>query len=885
MNNSRKQRCLRVLLVFFIILLCFILGWVVFSLLGRITPASITPASWVMNVRVYDPVQFIKNFTAHETTPQLLANPAFDPVLPLINLTQENARHLERPLVRLALRGKIDVFLLEDSGQTGPLAIMWDSGFLSPALRFLPSFSRFLNHPGLYHVRTGNLSRFEYRMEDGVTLYIGTRRNLLVICNDRSTFDSLISGVIPPRRIEVHNALNPARYDAVFIFSPLYLGNILAAQDENIATAISEITFTGNIEAGISFFPRKLELQLIMPAVSGNPALSSLLERRSQIPNIAEMLPAQTQFSTIISAGSLSQLYNAAAVFAGPLLEENLRQADRASRMFFGLSIDDLLFSWSGTEFAVFGLEGRPHPVYAIRISDEQRRNEVFNRVFGTVLVSENLRLNLDGVRIPQIVMPAFLQTLLRAWNINIPSPFYVIHNDFIFLSESAETLLSAVRAIQRNDVLPRTEMWQELAGERSQVSAFFLYYSLDRSLPFFLRENTDLSAVLALYRQGLVRMAFEQNIIRLSMSLVPGLERGLVLVSGYPISVGGNPDNNVFGIITDRPIDNRIIMVRDSSVIAVNQADNTIYEFDAQGQGRIWVIPAEGLNVRNVNDPAAWIVSALGRVTLVNGNMEPVRGFPVATGLRLSAPPSAHGGMVFLSGEDGTVISVNSNGRVSTWETSFIAALRSPPSFLQLPGRAALTAVYPRTFFGEIWLLDSYGRGRPGWPVPVSGIAFGSPLLFSFNNQVFAAFLTQAGMLYVFNENASLLPSFPISVDGVFFLQPVFDGEYLWLISENGTLHRVSLRAEVLHQFIPNFTVRDEGFITAFNLRSGDEPAIFISGDGNALHGFYRDFRPIEGFPLPVWGRPFLGDLSGDGRIEFVGVGMDRLLYRWQFN
>ena len=885
MNGSRKQRCLRVLLVFFIILLCFILGWVVFSLVGRITPISITPASWLMKAKVYDPVQFIKNFTAHETSAQLLSNPAFEPIIPLINLTQENARHLEKPLVRLALRSKIETFLFEDNGQTGLLAIMWDSGFLSPALRFLPSFSRFINHPGLYHVRTGNLSRFEYRMEDGVTLYIGTRRNLLVICNDRNTFDILMSGEKSTTRREERYVFNPASYDVVLVFSPVYLGGILAAQDVNIATAINEITFTGNIEAGISFYPRKLELQLMIPAVSGNPALSSLLERRSQIPNITEMLPALTQYSTVISAGNLSQLFSAAAVFTGPLLDENLRQADRASRMFFGLSIDDLLFSWSGTEFAVFGLEGRPHPVYAIRISDEQRRNEVFNRVFGTVLLSENIRLNLDGVRIPQIVMPAFLQTLLRAWNINIPSPFFVIHNDFIFLSESAETLLSAVRAIQRNDVLPRTELWRELAGERSQVSAFFLYYSLDRSLPFFLRGNTELSAFFGLYRQGLVRMAFEQNTIRLSVSLIPGLRQGLTLASGYPISVGGNPDNQVFGIISDRSADNRIIMVRDSSVIAVNQADNTIYEFDAQGQGRIWVIPAEGLNVRNVNDPAAWIVSALGRVTLVNGNMEPVRGFPVATGLRLSAPPSAHGGMVFLSGEDGTVISVNSNGRVSSWETSFIAALRSPPSFLQLPGRAALTAVYPRTFFGEIWLLDTDGRGRPGWPVPVSGIAFGSPLLFSFNNQVFVAFVTQAGELYVFNENASLLPSFPIAIDGVFFLQPVFDGEYLWLISENGTLHRVSLRAEVLHHQIPNFTVRDEGFITAFNLRGGAEPAIFISGDGNAVHGFYRDFRPIEGFPLPVWGRPFLGDLSGDGRIEFVGVGMDRLLYRWQFN
>ena len=893
-KNPIRRRRLRKLFIALILLLCIPLGWAVFSLVGRINPALIAPDSWVLNVRVHDPLRLLARINAHEALPQILSIPAVAPALPAITLVQENIDRLEQPrtrfLARLALRGKTEVFFQKDGEGVEVFALIWDSGFLSPLLRFLPSFSRFANQPGLYHVRTGNISRLEYRMEDGNVIYIGSRRNLLVICNDRNTFETMITGEKQPgARRQERYVFNPANFDLVLLFSPPYLSEILAAQDANIALALREIEFTGIIEAGISVYPGKLDLQLTAPAFSGNPALSRLLEQRSQIPNMAEMLPAQTQYSTIISAGNLSQLLGAASVFAGPSLDDSLRQADTASRLFLGLSLEALLFSWSGTEFAVFGMEGRPHPVYAVRIADERRRQEVFYRAFRSIFLTENLRLNLDGVRIPRIEVPNFLQNLLARWNIRIPSPYYIIHNDFLLVSESAEALLSAVRAMQRNDVLPRTQAWRDLAGERSQASAFFLYYSLDRSLPFFLRGNTVISAVLGLYRQGVVRMAFDRDTIRLSMSVIPGVRRGPVLTSGYPISVGANPHNHVFGTITQRPNENRIMMIRDGTAIAINQADNTIHEFEqGQGQGRIWLIPFEraaaGTVAVSASDPAAWVVSAVGRVTLVNGNMEPVHGFPIATGLRLSSPPSAHNGMVFLGGEDGTVISVDSNGRVNPWETSFIAALRSPPSFLEIQGRGSFAAVYPRTFFGEIWLLDAEGRSRPNWPASVSGIAFGSPLLFSRNNRVFVSFVTQAGILYVFNEDASLLPSFPMSVNGVFFIQPVFDGEFLWLVSENGTLFRISLDGEISHHRIPNFTVREEGFITVFNVR-GNEPAVFIAGDGNAFHGHYRDFRTLEGFPLPIWGRPFFGDLSGNGRIELVGVGMDRLLYRWQLN
>jgi hypothetical protein len=295
----------------------------------------------------------------------------------------------------------------------------------------------------------------------------------------------------------------------------------------------------------------------------------------------------------------------------------------------------------------------------------------------------------------------------------------------------------------------------------------------------------------------------------------------------------------------------------------------------------------AENSASAGAGEGAAWVVNAQGQVSLVNRDLENLRGFPISTGVTLSAPPGAWGGKLFLPDENGSVHTVDNRASVSRWGASFSAALRSPPSFIDVRGKT-YAAVYPKGFFGEIFLLDSNGNPLPHWPVPVSGIAFGSPLLFVSRyddtpEQLLTAFITQAGELGVYTEDAALLPGFPVELDGVFYLQPVFDGEKLWIIESDGTLYSVNLYGEVWNEKIPRLSVKEGGYITTADIGEG-AVGIFITGEGNALYGYSRDFNALEGFPLPVWGKPVFGDLNADGKIEAAGIGMDNKLYMWQF-
>ena len=907
-----SRRVLKIILIPLGIIIFLTLAWVIFAMAGRVNSASVIPASPDIRISIHKPLNLLDGVLSHESLGEIASVDELEFILPVID-TLRVSPLVKNRFVRLALRGSLDFALLPPGeGQQSiqnPSSIMiaaLDMGLLSPVLRILPWFSRFVSVPDLYYVQAGQNSRFEYRTDD-MTIFIGHHKNLFFITNSSRTYEN--RSRLEPGENRAYTNIRPESYDAALIISPAFFDNFLAGQGDGALAIMDFIDINSPVEAGISIHPKKLEIYLAASLSSAHSALQGLLAQRGRVPDITERFPASVQYATVLSAGTLNELLEAAMILSGPLspdlnLAGTIQQADRASRAILQMPLDELLFSWPGNEFAVYGMEGRPHPVYAIQVSDERKRQEVFEKAFTSIALSENVRLNLDGTRIPQIEIPQFLQILLRNWDIVLPSPYYFIHRDYLLLCESAETLLTAIRAIQRNEVLPRTAEWRDLAGRtsvNSAVSAFSLYYSLDVSIPFFLRDNSALGNFLRIYRQGLISLKLDRGQTSLSLALIPGSGRGIMLVNSIPIETRQRPSNQVFGASGENQ--NLIYISAGETVLLLDPAENSMQELS--GQGQHWIIPADGSNGLN-----AWIVNDRGRVSLVDKSLEALPGFPVITGLRLSSPPVAYNGMVFLCDEDGKVHSIDASGNAAVWETSFFTALRSPPAFLALTTRASFgqqagtryfAAAYPKSFFGELWLMDLEGKALPNWPASLirdaddsfnfdSGLGFGSPLLFTNNNRLLVAFVSQAGDLFVFDEYANHVEPFPIILEGVFYQQPVFDGDFLWLVSRDGVLFRIAMDGEVLLHSIPGFSMMEEGNLSVFDHDGDGIPEIYFTGEGNALYAFTRNFRSLEGFPLPMWGKPYFvprrssTQAQGAGRPGIFGMNMNGRLYHWQF-
>ena len=890
-KKSRKA-IITVIILFIIIGIPLIAAGL--SFIGKIAPDSVIPDSFDIYASAPEPVSLAEKLLSHEPLPELLSLAELAPLIPVVNQLKDSA-FKGNSLVRFAARGRLDAAFLPG----GRLIAAWDSGFFSPLLRFLPALAGRVTIPGLYYVQAGKKSRFEYRQENGSVFYIGPYKNLLVISNNSALYESVLAGT--SREGDMFGSSAKKFYfgdfDVALMITQGTLMKLLESNDgsgagkgaEDLVSVINMLRFPGPVQMGISILPNQLSLNLMTPLETGSQALQRVMEKNSQSTSMDAMIPESAQYLTLLSAGKLKDLLSAAsAVGAGTSrsaeFESTLKKAENSSRILLGMNFEELLYSWTGEQFAVFGLEGRPNPVIAIEIKDEKKRREVFDKAFRSIVLKENVQLNLDGTRIPRIQLPSFLDSFLQFLDIYVPSPYYTIQDNHLFICESAETLLAAINSVRRNEVLPKTELWRTLSKDNTGPASFSIFYSLDRSLPFFLKGNSSAAAVLKSYRQGLARLSFRDRVLHVSLSVIPGTGKGLVPAAGFPLNLlpasGGQAraGKNLYQISSGREF--RLVLARGNDALSVNTADRSIKEMRIPGTG-IHVIPA--------GEDSVWALNSQGQVYLLNKDMESQRGFPLSAGIHLSSQPADWKGKLFISGDDGSVHTVDSKASVNRWGQPFSSPLRSPLSFIEFNNKT-YAAAYPKSIImGEIFLLDEEGSALPYWPVPVSGIAFGSPALFIARHsdrqeRLFAAFITQAGELTVYRENAEILPGFPVELAGVFYLQPVFDGEALWIIESEGTLYRISLDGEILGQETHRLQVKEEGCLCAADIDKDKKKEIFFSGEGNVLHGYSANFNSLDGFPLPVWGRPVIGDLNNDGKIEFAGLGMDNKLYMWQF-
>jgi len=185
-------------------------------------------------------------------------------------------------------------------------------GFFPQLLRILPTISKFVNIPDLYYVQAGKNSRFEYRLSDK-TYYIAPYRNLLFITDNSRVFES--RSFANSGNIKAFTAIKPSDYDAALMLSNEFISSLLSDQDAGIAAILNNIVFDSKVEAGISIYPKKIEFNLAAPLSSNQASLNRLLGQRSRVPGIAERIPANAQYATILSAGTLEELYQVALVF------------------------------------------------------------------------------------------------------------------------------------------------------------------------------------------------------------------------------------------------------------------------------------------------------------------------------------------------------------------------------------------------------------------------------------------------------------------------------------------------------------------------------------------------------------------------------------------
>lgn len=869
----RRRRALpRVLFAVLLLLLLALATLLAVSTLDRKPPTDALPDGFSAYARVASAGDFFESILELETADVILATPQAAGARSLLEALRTEP-FLRSRFFRALAKVRMDGALYGSSW----LAVA-DLGIRSAVTRLAPFVIPWLDVPGLAFSRSGGVTRFTYKT-GGTVVYAAARKNLLIASGDEALLERALPLSHASRDAQTAEILSRRAPKDLRIL--LRTAELLAlprnagpgSSGNPLGRLLASLSLPGFAAVDLSAKNAFVRAELELPVSSEAPGLKPILSARSRPPAALSSLPEGAQYFSVLSAGTLEQLRDAALPLLGPEAEQAWSRADSASKAALGMDLVQLLLSWTGDEFGVYGLKGRAEKVFFVKVRDEARRRRVFQDVFETGALGEDDAVVLDGIRVPRVLFPWYLSALLSVLGAEIPQPYYMAEDNYLLLSSSAETLVAAVRDARAGKVLPRTDAWRALSEGIPADAAAMLYYSLDRSVPFFLQGQGALSIFLRQYDQGVASVRFSDGKMRLALSAVASGGRGTQEIPGFPLKAEGRPSGGIrAGKGEDRRT--RLYWLEDGKNLVMyrpSSGTRKSMELDDSGYFTLETRP-DGVVA------AVWAVSKRGSVWRMDSDLTSAEGFPIATGARAAAAPTlaplpgrdgSERGLL-LPLKDGGVLTVSGTGQAGSIPVTFDSPLASPLACLD-----GILAAYPKSFEGRLWVLDSYGRSLDGWPATLSGIGYGSPLLVPLGSSFRVAFLTQAGEFSLWNDRGQGVPGFPVALEGVFYGTPIFAAGSFWAISESGILYRVGMAGEV-----DRLEVRGAGgkepMLAAQDIDSDGDPEIFVSGEGNALYGFTSKLGALKGFPVPGSGLPAFADLNGDGSPELLSTGVD---------
>ncbi len=798
----------------------------------------------------------------------------------------------ENNLVRFAASRQVDFALYGDGSKIGTdshFVAVLNLGIFSiatrvgsymyPKLGLSSSSNEFLQN--LSYETNEQISYFTYKTP-GLTLYLKSVKNLLIASD---SFEHLLTAALA----ENDTTYTPAQKklfksgkkgelrivaDAASLMHSVTSGNPVLSSMSNLISSDSLSVISFNINDS------DLYLKCRLP-VSSDPqdaaSLAPILAKKSTVPSILTRFSDITQYYTVLNAGNLEELKNAVLPFVPDVKnpDEFWKNCDDWCKTLLAMDLNEFLFSWMGSEFAVFGIENQNDPVFAIQVKDEKARQSVFNKLTSSILIKDDNSLILGGVRLSKLEFPAFLNWMLSIVGINMPSPYFLVLDGNIYFSESAECLSAVYTNAHSGKSLVKSRDYIEVSKELKNDVTVSLFYNLERSIPFFLRSSESLSQVLKLYTMGRFDARLEKNTLELSLHACARRSGSLYSVPGFPVSLEGKAD---------------------AANLQVESGKNPKHIYWVENGGEIKSLELSGMQLlskdqgdkveiaaasRSRNGGLLWSLSSHGVVSLLNSSLEPVGNFPLMLGENFTCRPASAGENLLAVSEKGSVFIIKPDSSVVTIEIPGLSAKSEPSA--SPDGKNF--AIYSKGFLGKIYYFEGDKCINLEAPFEIPGIALGSPAILKNGSKSFIGFITQAGEMNVWkvdSKDGEQVEGFPMRLGGIFMTNVVAGEKYFYALSSDALLYRISLDGSILTVQIPNSTAR-HGYLCLRDSAKDGRQNVFVCADANVIYGFNENLELLSGYPLAGWGKPVFADVNGDKLAECIALTIDKKLLAWK--
>ncbi|MBU0935943.1 MAG: VCBS repeat-containing protein [Spirochaetes bacterium] len=870
-KKKRKHPFLRFLGWFFIILLgiplltaLILLGIAFFS---RSAPGSYIPQDFDFYASVPSASRFANEVIHLQALDTVLSTPETLGVRGLVRSLRVNPILRNEYFIKVA-DIRVDAALYADNS----FVAVADMGLRSALSRFAPLFgslilNRFITVENLSYLEQDDFSCFLFE-RDGLTIYAAVRRNLVIAASNYERFAEALAGTHRQSEQLIRALAASGDSSLRFLADPSRFTEPLSGPDSITGRLLDTLQFPSLVLVDLKLSDEAIGISFSASPQSSDAGLTSLLQKRSRAPAVLSRLPEAAEYFSLLALGSPEELWTTVIPFMDAKVPEAKASADKATKLAFGKTVDELLFSWMGNELGMFGTSLGPAPVFFVKVEDEKQRRLVFDSILSSVLVGRDVSAVVNGIRIPRIIFPSFITNFLSSLGIQLVEPFYVVEDGILYASASAETLGACLEQIRAGKLLVKSAQWEGIAASVSAESSAMVYYNLDRSLPFFLRMGNSLSDTLKSYNIGALSLGFRNGELRIDLSALRTASSNTSGIPGYPVSAGSRIDSDLITVISSA-----------GTPVSYWTSGKTVYGMDLSSGERYTLEMDDNAYIsaaiRNRAMTRLWAVSQRGTVYNLDYKLETAAGFPLLSGQTVSGPPAVSGDTFLVPiKEEASIMMITPDGTKS-YSAAMYSHSRSGPAV-----QGSLFAVLPRSFDSWLFLFNPAGELIPNWPVQLTGIASASPLIVpgARPEDSKIATITESGDFSVYNFDGSLMPGFPISLPGVYASPPLWVPGFnaFLLISDQGVLWRITrdsvIQASIPLQYINGRNIR----MTARDINNDGREEIFIGSDGNALMAFDSGLVPLLDFPLPGSGLAGFADIDGNGSAELIIKGSD---------
>ncbi|MCR5172377.1 MAG: hypothetical protein K6B73_05890, partial [Treponema sp.] len=781
---------------------------------------------------------------------------------------------LSRP-VDFASYGEVQNASFVASVNLGPFSFA--SRLVDFGWKYLLKYKSGFSLPDIKYVEDESLPYFCCTV-DGNVFYVKALKNLVIVSDSKDLFmtsclvknDSTYTE--SQRKMLTQKSGGDIRIvaDAKFLMQYFTEGN-------EVLSSMSHILGQDELSVlSLSITDSDLLVKCSLPVSEDEADLkkfNSIISKNSTVPAFLPALTDCVQYYTLLNAGSIDVLKDALLPFmnSGKSPEELWAQYDSMCKSMLGMNLNEFLLSWTGDEFAVLGIENQNDPVFAVRVKDEKARKKVFDKLTGSLLISEDDSLILAGVRLPRLTLPPFLNWMLSVVNISIPSPYFMVQNETIYFSESAESLSAIYTGALNGTALTKDDGWKSVSSRQKNESTMSLYYNLERSVPFFIKKNEAFSKVLSLYNLGRFDIRLRDYQLEFTLQAGARENRQSSGIPGFPLSLDGRADPKTFASNAAKNPDH-VFYVKD---------DKTICSFDLQSTKTQTADSALGVMICSANasvsgseGPALWSVTPLGVVSLMNSNLEELEPFPIMTGERVSVKPFVSDKNLIVISEEGSIFTFKTDGTYSTQKIAGLSVKMTPQN------SGSNFALYSKGFLGHVFFFENGVVKNQDAPVTVNGISLSSPVMLK-DSKNQAGFVTQAGDFYCWNfsKDADLVN--PVKLKGVFMGPLASSQKYYYTISSDAVLYRISTDGDVLSVRIPHSTAKNA--YLSVQKRTGAKYGVYVCADSNVIYGFDENLELLRGYPVKGFGYPVFADINADKKTDGIALTIDNKITAWR--